>query len=431
MFCILFLLTLSFAVQFDLDNSEDILYKQWKNTFSKSYNTPSEELMRKTIFMKKLKEIRSFNKESTTYKKTLTRFSDLTTAERDLVRNGGMVSKKAMLRNKQRKQAPKKSLYIPSGEPPSSYTICGDDATMDHCGSINFDQGYCGCCYVAGVGHQLQMMYANLTYEKTGTATYAMPSVQQLIDCTVDWSGCGGGLSDNSIMSNQYVSMASDYAFEDYNVGETDSEINQAKHTCQTGKETPLKFTNVYSFSELSRTELKNVIYEYGSFITAMYVTDNFLEYDGTTIFQEESCNNEVTNHVVVVDGYGVSGEVEYLWVRNSWGSSWGLNNGHFRISMGSLCGINGNDNGDYEVNFVVDVELTDDGTEGSYGSTWSTGTNDNDNDDYAVTGDGDGIDVSIYTESQVEEGDYYNGSKSNSIIFIVSAIFFLLTFFN
>ena len=64
----------------------------------------------------------------------------------------------------------------------------------------------------------------------------------------------------------------------------------------------------------------------------------------------------KVTNHVVAIDGYGEENGKKYLLLRNSWGDDWALN-GHMKIDFDTLCGINGDDEGDYEVNFVVDME--------------------------------------------------------------------------
>ncbi|KAF0306548.1 Dipeptidyl peptidase 1 [Amphibalanus amphitrite] len=48
----------------------------------------------------------------------------------------------------------------------------------------------------------------------------------------------------------------------------------------------------------------------------------------------------ELTNHAVLITGYGVEDGVKYWNVKNSWGNDWG-NGGYFKIRRGTdECGI-------------------------------------------------------------------------------------------
>lgn len=70
----------------------------------------------------------------------------------------------------------------------------------------------------------------------------------------------------------------------------------------------------------------------------------NFQTYSSGTL---TSCNKTSMNHAVVAAGYSTTDPNPYWNVRNSWGSSWGMN-GYVRIGMDDtankgkgLCGIN------------------------------------------------------------------------------------------
>ena len=103
-----------------------------------------------------------------------------------------------------------------------------------------------------------------------------------------------------------------------------------------------------------------------------MYASDNLQDYE-TSILKVKECpaNNQiVTNHVILVDGYGVEDGKEFFFVRNSWVFKWGYE-GHFKISVDKLCGIGADDKGKITVNFIPIVELAGSETKGTYGEVW------------------------------------------------------------
>lgn len=60
-------------------------------------------------------------------------------------------------------------------------------------------------------------------------------------------------------------------------------------------------------------------------------------------VFAPSSCDASKLNHAVLIVGYGTDEEsgMDYWLVKNSWGTSWGLE-GYFKIERGvGMCGIN------------------------------------------------------------------------------------------
>ncbi|KAL7720384.1 Gut-specific cysteine proteinase [Entamoeba marina] len=361
---------------FKLSKGNDVLYEEWKEKFNKRYSTVSEQVKRKVLFMKKLEEVREWNNGNHKYTKTINKFSDYDSVELQRLHSK---SKPVLSSTKAFDNAPNKrsgklqpksdhtDVDLPSGDPLSSFSICQDATNLDLCGSTNLDQGNCGSCYAAGPAQFLQAQYANLTYEEYGTAEYAMPSIQQFIDCSDPWGGCGGGFAEEVLASNEFVSMASDYPYEDKSVI-CDSDCDSYQHTCQTGMTTPMQIVDIVSFDNLSKDDLKKTIHKYGQFITAMYASSDLTSYS-SGIYGDDACMDQITNHVVLVDGYGTEDGTDFLWVRNSWGSNWGYN-GHFKLNMDYLCGVNGIEYG-VQVNWIPIVNLTEDGTKGTYGEVW------------------------------------------------------------
>jgi hypothetical protein len=89
-----------------------------------------------------------------------------------------------------------------------------------------------------------------------------------------------------------------------------------------------------------SEYNIRRDIYHWGPVSTVMKVFDDFLEWDGSGIYEYDGKSGlqEVhVGHAVVIVGWGTSPEnVPYWIVRNSWGTSWGNNNGYFKMKRGS-----------------------------------------------------------------------------------------------
>ena len=416
MFAFLLLVAIANANSIDLTKDSNAIWEEYKVKFNRNYSL-SEEIKRKAIFLQKLKEIKKHNEGNSTYKMGLTRFSDMDADERKMFFTKGkeqLIALKKMSQKKMHKRD--NGLVVVQNltdyddvEVGSSYSACVDN-DESKCGSINIDQGYCGSCWTVGYAHFLQMAYADLTRAE-GNAQFVEPSIQQILDCTSACDGCSGCFAQYGVASNQYVSLATDYPYKDYNVEEG------KKHSCQKGKNTPIKVTGMYSFENLSIEDMKKIIKKYGMFISAMYASNNFQDYT-QGIFSDAQCpkNNQIeTNHVIVVDGYGTENGQEFFWVRNSWGKDWAYE-GHFKISTDKLCGIGGDDKGVGSVNFIPIVELAESDTKGTYGKVWL---------DVGIEDDGGNDDNGDDDNNNDDDDDGFNGT-TNMFIALIALLFIL-----
>ena len=102
---------------------------------------------------------------------------------------------------------------------------------------------------------------------------------------------------------------------------------------------------------------IKQEIYKWGPVVSGLSVYEDFLDYDGLSIYMgPEKKTDSLGGHAVKIMGWGtdiVKGEkVDYWWICNSWGTDWGLS-GYFKMKMNIIeCQLENN-----VVAFIPDLE--------------------------------------------------------------------------
>ena len=115
-----------------------------------------------------------------------------------------------------------------------------------------------------------------------------------------------------------------------------------------TGNEigTAARFYSSIFFYTLMNNEREIMIdlYQWGPISTAFTLHSDFYLFDfKNKIYEWDETSVEVSGHAVQIVGWGVENSKKFWWVKNSWGSDWGIN-GYFKILRGkNMCNIENN----------------------------------------------------------------------------------------
>ena len=253
---------------------------------------------------------------------------------------------KLTLKDLQRRAGGTAKLKLPSVAPPSDQTLMAAGNLPDffdwrNVSNVNYvspirNQGQCGSCYSFA---SMAMLESRLRIA-TGNKLQVVLSPQDVVSCSEYAQGCEGGFP--------YL-IAGKYA-EDFGVVE---------ESCfpYLGEDSPCKkesgclryySTNYYYvggfYGACNEPEMRLELVNNGPVAIGFEVYKDFVNYKGgiyhhTTLLDKFN-PWEITNHAVLVVGYGTENGVAYWIVKNSWGEEWG-EEGYFRIRRGNdECGM-------------------------------------------------------------------------------------------
>lgn len=105
---------------------------------------------------------------------------------------------------------------------------------------------------------------------------------------------------------------------------------------------TPAKFytaSHVYAVpgtGKYSELDICRDIYKFGPVSTAMELYADLYTFDPKSgIYQTDYIGGRISGHAVVLVGWGEENGIKYWWVRNTWGSYWGID-GYFKMIRGT-----------------------------------------------------------------------------------------------
>lgn len=306
----------------DFENVDHVKsWNNWKNTFGKTYSGIDEESHRFLIWIENWSKINSFNKLGKNYTLGMNQFGDMTTEEFKYYIHGHGESCLTRLSSFEKE----KKIYYD----PSTHIKVDDDSSIDWSSTGNVtpvkNQGSCGSCWAFSTTGSMECQYSIATGKLNSL------SEQELVDCSDAYgnSGCAGGWMDYAFQyaqANSGLCLESAYPY-------TGVDGNCYASSCQ--HYNPLTtYTDVTPDSDAALIAAVNQ-----GCVSVAIEADQFAFQYYTGGVLEGGCGTSL-DHGVLVVGYGALNGQEYYKIKNSWGTSWGIN-GYGLICRN--CGQNGN----------------------------------------------------------------------------------------
>ncbi|XP_042325324.1 cathepsin O isoform X2 [Sceloporus undulatus] len=188
------------------------------------------------------------------------------------------------------------------------------------------NQGTCGGCWAFSVVGIVESVYA------IKRKFLEELSVQQVIDCSYNNSGCHGGSTVTALswLNQTRVKLVrdSEYPFK--------AQMGLCHYFTRADFGVSVKGYAAYDLSD-QEDKMKKMLIEWGP-LAVIVDAVSWQDYLGGII--QHHCSSGEPNHAVLITGYDTTGSIPFWIVRNSWGPTWGLE-GYVHIKMGSnICGI-------------------------------------------------------------------------------------------
>jgi len=187
------------------------------------------------------------------------------------------------------------------------------------------NQGQCGSCWAFSTTGSVE----GAVQIKTGTLTSL--SEQQLVDCAGSEGnqGCNGGLMDNGfeyIIKNGGLGAESDYPY------------TARDGSCKSSTKSVSSISSYKDVAQSDEDALMSAV-NIGPVSIAIEADQSGFQFYKSGVFSG-TCGDKL-DHGVLVVGYGTDSGKDYWTVKNSWGTSWGLQ-GYIRLAKGKSTNTTG-----------------------------------------------------------------------------------------
>ncbi|XP_047134693.1 uncharacterized protein LOC100204117 isoform X2 [Hydra vulgaris] len=297
----------------------EILFSQFKNSFSKDYSNHTEHVKRKDIFRHNVRFINTINRQHLPYKLHVNHFADVT--DNEMQRYKGLLNESY------------NDINAKKFEPPNiDFSVTPIPRKLDwrEYGAVTDvrSQGICGSCYAYAVTGAIE----GALYLKTGDLVDL--SEQQIIDCSWGFGnkGCKGGYPYRAI---QWIMKH----------GGISTQESYGKYLAQEGychfKNTTIGavISNYYNITSGNVTEVKMALALYGPVTVLINTQPRSFKFYNKGVYFDEDCDSRL-DHAALLIGYGEENGEDYWLIKNSWSPSWG-NNGFIKIATrNDNCGV-------------------------------------------------------------------------------------------
>ncbi|KAK1151588.1 cathepsin K-like [Acipenser oxyrinchus oxyrinchus] len=300
------------------DWSLDSEWEEWKQTYRKQYNGMNEEVIRRAVWEKNMKLIAAHNQEYElgmhSYELGMNQLGDMTTEE--------MAEKMTGLQMPLSRDPNNTFIPNPNMELPKSV----DYRKKGYVTPVR-NQGSCGSCWAFSSVGALEGQL------KKTTGQLVELSPQNLVDCTTDNDGCGGGYMTNAfkyVQENNGIDSEEAYPYTGEQ-GECIYNKTGRAATCKGFKEIP----------EGSERALHSAVAKVGPVSVGIDATLSSFQFYKRGIYYDPACNKDNINHAVLAVGYGSYKGKKYWIIKNSWSEDWG-NKGYILMARNrnNMCGI-------------------------------------------------------------------------------------------